>query len=172
MTMWTPNSSRFQRQSVTRAERGRYDTAQIFLEAVERLEKAVGSLNHLIADHAQAVASMASGEVRADLQGDGPSIEEISDVFGLPRGGPARIIHALAQTGGEVIPDTELCALIGCSKPTLKVYTSEARTALHDLGIKGGISRERGCGYYMRPGAIPGLTQLCAAARRGRGTYR
>ena len=135
MTMSTPNSSRFRRQSVTRARRGRHDTTQSFLEAVERLEKAVGSLSHLIADHAQAVASMASGEVRADVQSDGPSIEEIGDVFGLPRRGPARIVHALAQTGGEVIPDTELCALIGCSMPTLKVYASEARTALHDLGI-------------------------------------
>ena len=105
-------------------------------------------------------------------RGEAPSIEQISDVFGLFREGLARIIHAFAQTGGEVISDTELCALIGCSKPTLKVYPSEARTALCDLGVTDGISRERGCGYYMRPSAILGLTQLCAAARRGRGRSR
>jgi len=170
--MTAPNSGRFRRQSVARTVRGRHDSTPTFLEIVERLEKAVDSLSYLVADHAEAVGRLVPDETRTKVQGDGPSIEQISDVFGLPRGGPARIIHALAQTGGEVIPDTELCALIGCSKPTLKVYTSEARTALHDLGIKGGISRERGRGYYMRPGAIPSLTQLCSAARRGRGTYR
>jgi hypothetical protein len=172
MTMSTPNSSRFRRQSVTRAKRGQHDTAQAFLEVVERLEKAVGSLSHLIAAHAQAVACMAPGGVSADVWGDVPSIEEIGEVFGLPRRGPARIVHALAQTGGDVIPDTKLCALIGCSIPTLKVYTSEARTALHDFGIERGISRERGRGYYMQPSVIASLTQLCSAARRGRGMYR
>lgn len=169
--MTAPNSGRFGRQSVARTVRGRHDSTPTFLEIVERLEKAVSSLSYLIADHAEAVGRLVPDGARIKVQDD-PTIEQISDVFGLPRGGPARIIHALAQTGGEVIPDTELCALIGCSKPTLKVYTSEARTALCDLGITDGISRERGCGYYMRPGAILGLTQLCAAARRGRGRYR
>lgn len=170
--MTAPNSGRFRRQSVARTLRGWHDSTSTFLKIVESLEKAVSSLSYLVADHAESVGRMVPDGAHPKVQGDGPSIEQIRDVFGLTRSGSARIIHALAQTGGEVIPDTELCALIGCSKPTLKVYTSEARTALRDLGITDGICRERGCGYYVRPSAILGLTQLCAAARSGRGRSR
>lgn len=172
MTMSTPNSSRFPRKSVLRAGQGQLENTDNFLEVVQRLEKAIGSLSRLLADHAQAIAGMEISGLRPDVPGEVPSVEEISDACKLPRAGVARLLHVMVQFNGEVVPDAKLCTLVRCSIQSLKVFACEARGALHDLGFKRGICRERGRGYYMDPLEIESLIALSKAAKSSRGAHR
>ena len=172
MTMSTPNNSRLQRQSVMRAGQGRHEHPDDFLAVVEGLEKAIGSLSRLLTDHAQTIAGMEISGLRSSSPGEVPSVEEISDACKLPRAGVARLLHVMVQFNGDVVPDAKLCALVRCSSQSLKVFACEARGALHDLGFKRGICRERGRGYYMDPLEIESLIALSKAAKSSRGAHR
>ena len=172
MTMSTPNNSRFPRKSVLRAGQGQLENTDNFLEVVQRLEKAIGSLSRLLTDHAQAIAQMGINGVQSNVPDEVPSVEEISDACKLPRAGVARLLHVMVQFNGDVVPDAKLCALVRCSSQSLKVFACEARGALHDLGFKRGICRERGRGYYMDPLEIESLIALSKAAKSSRGAHR
>lgn len=151
---------RFQRRFLGRPLEMPWDGTDELLQAVERLEKAILSLNETLSAQVGGFRKWPLAAA-ADEVADSPSLDDIKRTLVSISTGEARFIRAMLHSNGKTITDAELSAVVRCSQASLKVFACMARAALRDVGIEKSVRRARCAGYYMTSEDAARFVALC-----------